>query len=136
MTPAAAPIFIVAGDTEHIVDWTAATVFVALREQLAALGVAARWRPDHDGPSGLQDCADDGLAARVDDLVERIIDGGATDVVVFDGAVRTLGELRPAMDAELIQAIEQSADFISPQRLLGLYLTAHRERYGAEFREH
>ena len=128
-----APTFIIAADTEHIVDWTAATVFVALREQLAALGVIAQWRPDHRGPSGLQDCDDDILVAKVNDLVDRIIDGGVTDVVVFDGAIRTLGELLPGMDADLVQAIERSEDFISPQRLLDTYCAAHRVKFGTDF---
>jgi hypothetical protein len=58
-------------------------VFVALREQLAALDITAQWRPDHRGPSGLQGCPDEALAAKVDDLVDRIIVGGAADVVVL-----------------------------------------------------
>lgn len=131
MTLAPTPTFIVASDADDIDDWTAATVFVALREQLAALGIVAQWRPD-GGPSGLHDCPDEALAAKVSDLFDRIIVGGAADVVVLHGAIRTLGELRPAMDDDLVQAIERSEDFSSPQRLLGLYLAAHRERYGAE----
>jgi hypothetical protein len=125
------PTFIVASDADDIDDWTAATLFVAVREQLAALGIIAQWRPD-GGPSGLYDCPDEGLASKVNDLFDRIVVGGTSDVVVLHGAIRTLGELRPAMDADLLQAIEGAHDLISPQRLLALYLVAHRERYGAE----
>ncbi len=130
---AATPAYIVTGDADNIAAWTAATVFVALREQLAALGVAARWRPDDDGPCGLEDCPDETLAAKVDTLVERIIGGGETDVVVLHGTLRTLGQLRPAMDATLVEAIERDQDLISPQRYLHLYCAAHRDKFGTDF---
>jgi hypothetical protein len=39
----------------------------------------------------------------------------------------------PAMDAELVQAIELSEEPISPQRLLHTYCAAHRKRHGADF---
>jgi hypothetical protein len=88
--------------------------------------------PDRHTPAS-RPRADPDPTAKVDDLVDRIIVGGAADIAVLHGAVRTLGELMPAMDAKLVRAIERSEDFISPQQLLTLYLVAHRERYGPEF---
>ena len=128
------PVYIVTGDADQIDDWTAATLFVALREQLAALGVTARWKPDDDGPCGLEDCPDDALAAKVDELVERTIGGGTTDaVVVLQGAIVSLAALRRAMDPGLLDAIERSQDFISPQRLVDSYCAAHRAKFGTDF---
>src|SRR5262245_18233703 len=62
--------------------WTADTMHNALHDQLAALGVECRFGE----LPGLSE-ADEETAAKVADLLERIIAGRALDIVVIHGRI-------------------------------------------------